>query len=110
MEEFDFSDVLSLCEDEQMAKKTEDYIEDVMIDSNLIEDMYKVISECLNTNESTISIDKIEFVKAGGKCSKDYFLVSGIYWDGEEKEFSKLHYYPSRDLEEKDLIGDVLIG
>lgn len=108
MDDFDFSDVLPLCEDTEM-KKTEDYIEDVMIDSDLVQDMYKVIAECLNTNESTISIEKAEFVTAGGKCSKDYYLVSGIYWDGEEKQFNKLRYYPAKDYEEKDLCGDVLI-
>ena len=93
-EDFDCSDVLPLYEEDEMAKRTEDYIEEVMIDSALIDDMYKIIAECLHTNTANISIDKAEFVRVGGNNANDYYLLSGTYWDGEEKPFDRLRYYP----------------
>lgn len=106
-EDFDCSDLLPFTEDNKMANsRTEDYIEDVMIDSALINNMYSVIAECLNTNEANISIEKAEFVRVGGKCSQDYYLLSGTYWDGEEKEFNKLRYYPEVSPTVGDLEGD----
>jgi hypothetical protein len=108
-EDFDCSDVLPLTEECKMANsRTEDYIEDVMIDSALINNMYSVIAECLNTNEANISIEKAEFVRVGGKCSQDYYLLSGVYWgvDGEAREFNKLRFYPEASPSVEDLEGD----